>query len=188
MRAGVSDRSAGTRFMSLRFELPQLTGRLSLAAVAPLLGFSSRFLSTILLSHFLALGELGAAIAITVVIATSELISEVGLNHVVLIRSGPEARQFLAAAHLLQAVRGMIIAAALALVCVPISSLFGIPQLWKSFLAAASIPFMRSFYHLGIHQIQRENQYRPYAFSVGISSVAALAIALLAVLWIPDHR
>jgi O-antigen/teichoic acid export membrane protein len=85
-------------------------------------------------------------------------------------------------------VRGMILSTALALLCVPISSLFGIPQLWKSFLFAALIPLMRSFYHLGVHQIQREYQYRPYALSVGISSLAALAVALLAVLWIPDHR
>jgi PST family polysaccharide transporter len=176
------------RHMSFRLELSQLTRRFSLAAVAPLVGFSSRFLRTILLSHFLAPGEFGAAIAITVVIATSELISEVGLNQVVLIRSGPEARQFLAAAHLLQLIRGASISTGLVLLCVPISSLFGIPQLWKSFLCAALIPLMRSFYHLGIHQIQREYQYRPHALSVGISSLAALAVALLMVPWISDHR
>jgi O-antigen/teichoic acid export membrane protein len=176
------------RLMSFRLELPQLTRRFSLAAVAPLVGFSSRFLRTVLLSHFLAPGEFGAAIAITVVIATSELISEVGLSHVVLIRSGPEARQFLAAAHLLQLIRGVAISTGLALLCVSISSLFGIPQLWKSFLFAALIPLMRSFYHLGIHQIQREYQYRPHALSVGISSLAALAVALLLVSWISDHR
>ena len=83
------------RVMTFRFNLAPWTARLSLAVVAPLVGFSCRFLRTIVLSHFLAPGELGVAIAITVVIATSELISDVGLNHVVLVRSGPEARQFL---------------------------------------------------------------------------------------------
>jgi O-antigen/teichoic acid export membrane protein len=174
--------------MTFRFKLAPWTARLSLAVVAPLVGFSCRFLRTIVLSHFLAPGELGVAIAITVVIATSELISEVGLNHVVLVRSGPEARQFLAAAHVLQLVRGVTISTILALLCVPISSLFGIPQLWKSFLVAALIPLIRSFYHLGVHQIQREYDYRPYALSIGISSLAALCVALLLVLWIPDHR
>jgi len=176
------------RVMTFRFKLAPWTARLSLAVVAPLVGFSCRFLRTIVLSHFLAPGELGVAIAITVVIATSELISEVGLNHVVLVRSGPEARQFLAAAHVLQLVRGITISTILALLCVPISSLFGIPQLWKSFLVAALIPLIRSFYHLGVHQVQREYDYRPYALSIGISSLAALCVALLLVLWIPDHR
>jgi len=174
--------------MTFRFKLAPWTARLSLAVVAPLVGFSCRFLRTIVLSHFLAPGELGVAIAITVVIATSELISEVGLSHVVLVRSGPEARQFLAAAHVLQLVRGITISTILALLCVPISLLFGIPQLWKSFLVAALIPLIRSFYHLGVHQVQREYDYRPYAVSVGISSLAALCVALVLVLWIPDHR
>jgi O-antigen/teichoic acid export membrane protein len=176
------------RVMTFRFKLAPWTSRLSLAVVAPLVGFSCRFLRTIVLSHFLAPGELGVAIAITVVIATSELISDVGLNHVVLVRSGPEARQFLAAAHVLQLVRGIAISTILALLCVPISSLFGIPQLWKSFLVAALIPLIRSFYHLGVYQMQREYDYRPYALSIGISSLAALCLALLLVLWIPDHR
>ncbi|OKO90682.1 hypothetical protein AC629_04280 [Bradyrhizobium sp. NAS80.1] len=174
--------------MIFRLKLASLTARLSLAAVAPLVGFSSRFLRTVLLSHFLAPGELGVAIAITVVISTSELISEVGLNHLVLVRSGSEAREFLAAAHLLQLARGMMISTVLAALCVPISSLFGISQLWKSFLVAAVIPLVRSFYHLGVYQIQREYQYRPYALSVGISTLAGLGVAMLLVFWIPDHR
>jgi O-antigen/teichoic acid export membrane protein len=178
----------GLRGMNFRSKLAPLTARLSLAAVAPLVGFSSRFLRTVLLSHFLAPGELGVAITITVVVTTSELISEVGLNHLVLVRSGEEAREFLAAAHLLQLARGMIISTVLAALCVPISSLFGISQLWKSFLVAALLPLTRSFYHLGVYQIQREYQYRPYALSVGISSIAGLGAAVLLVFWIPDHR
>src|ERR1700716_4132614 len=96
--------------------------------------------------------------------------------------------KFLAAAHVLQLVRGIMISTILALLCVPISSLFGIPQLWKRFLVAALIPLIRSFYHLGVHQVQREYDHRPYALSIGISSLAALCLALLLVLWIPDHR
>lgn len=174
--------------MKPRFKVGPLAGRLSIAAVAPLVGFSCRFLRTILLSHFLAPAELGVAIAITVVIATSELISEVGLNHVVVVRSGSEAQEFLAAAHMLQILRGLVISAALAGFCVPIASLFGIPELWKSFLVAATIPLMRSFYHLGLHQVQREYVYRPYALSVGISSIAALTTAMVLVFWMADHR
>jgi O-antigen/teichoic acid export membrane protein len=174
--------------MSFRFKIAPWTGRLSLAAAAPLVGFSSRFFRTIFLTHFLAPAEIGVSIAITVVITTSEMISEVGLHHVVLVRSGPEARDFLSAAHMLQLLRGLMISIALAFLCVPLSSMFGIPQLWKSFLVAALIPLMRSFYHLGVYQIQREYEYRPHALSVCISSVAAFGIAMLMVVWIPDHR
>jgi PST family polysaccharide transporter len=162
--------------------------RLSLATVAPLVGFSSRFMRTVLLSHFLIPNELGVAISITVVIATAELISEVGLNHIVLIKFGTEGRRFLAAAHLMQLIRGFLISAALAGLSVPIASFFGVPDLWKSFLSAASIPLMRSFYHLGVYQAQRDYDYRPYAICVGVSTLGALAVAVLLVRWIPDHR
>lgn len=174
--------------MSFRFEISPWTRRLSWAAAAPLVGFFSRFLRTILLSHFLAPAELGVAIAITVVITTSEMISEVGLHHVVLVRSGPEACEFLSAAHGLQLLRGLVISIALASLCVPLSAMFGIPQLWRSFLLAAFIPLLRSFYHLGVYQIQRDYEYRPHVLSVCLSSLAGFGIAILAVAWWPDHR
>ncbi|MDA9444576.1 hypothetical protein XH98_36995 [Bradyrhizobium sp. CCBAU 51745] len=174
--------------MKLGFEIGPWTRRLSLAAAAPLVGFSSRFFRTILLSHFLAPAELGIAIAIAVVITTSEMISEVGLNHVVLVRSGPEAREFLAAAHGLQLLRGLVISIPLASFCVPLSAMFGVPQFWRSFLLAAFIPLVRSLYHLGVYQIQRDYEYRPQALSVCVSSIAGFAIVILAVPWVPDHR
>jgi O-antigen/teichoic acid export membrane protein len=174
--------------MSFRFEIASWTRRLSLAAAAPLVGFLSRFFRTVLLSHFLAPAELGIAIAITVVITTSEMISEVGLHHVVLVRSGPEAHEFLAAAHGLQLMRGLVISVALASLCVPLSAIFGIPELWRSFLLAAFIPLVRSLYHLGVYQIQRDYEYRPHALSVCMSSIAGFGIAILAVGWVPDHR
>jgi PST family polysaccharide transporter len=164
-------------------------GRISWAAVAPLVEFAARFSRTVILSRLLVPGEFGIAVAITIVITTAELATDVGLDKFVLLKSAADARHALAAAQALQIFRGLLLFAAIAVLAVPAVRFFGIPQAVASFEFAALIPLVRSFGHLGIQQIQRDYDYRPAALTVTASSVAGLAVAALAAATVlPDHR
>jgi O-antigen/teichoic acid export membrane protein len=164
-------------------------GRISLAAVTPLVLFAARFGRTIILSRLLGPGEFGIAVAITIVITTAELAADVGLDKFVLLKSAADARRALAAAHALQIFRGLLLFAAIAVVAVPAATFFGIPQAVASFEFAALVPLARSFGHLGIKQIQRDYDYRAEALAITASSVTGLAVAALAAATIlPDHR
>jgi PST family polysaccharide transporter len=164
-------------------------GRISWAAVAPLVAFAARFGRTVILSRLLVPGEFGIAVAITIVITTAELATDVGLDKFVLLKSAADARQALAAAQALQIFRGLLLCAAVAVLAVPAVTFFGIPQAVASFEFAALVPLVHSFGHLGIKQIQRDYDYRADALTVTASSVAGLAVAALAAATIlPDHR
>jgi O-antigen/teichoic acid export membrane protein len=164
-------------------------GRISLAAVAPLVLFAARFGRTFILSRLLAPGEFGITVAITIVISTAELATDVGLEKFILLKSAADARRALAAAHALQIFRGLLLCAAIAVLAVPIVTFFGIPQTVASFEFAALVPLVRSFAHLGIVQMQRDYDYRPVALALTASNVAGLAVAALAAATIlPDHR
>jgi O-antigen/teichoic acid export membrane protein len=164
-------------------------GRISWAAVAPLVEFAARFSRTVILSRLLVPGEFGIAVAITIVITTAELATDVGLDKFVLLKSAADARHALAAAQALQIFRGLLLFAAIAVLAVPAVRFFGIPQAVTSFEFAALVPLVRSFGHLGIQQIQRDYDYRPAALTVTASSVAGLAVAALAAATVlPDHR
>lgn len=82
-------------------------GRISLAAVAPLVIFAARFGRIVILSRLLAPGEFGTAVAITTVITTGELVCDVGLEKFILLKSAAAASQALAAAQALQIFRGL---------------------------------------------------------------------------------
>lgn len=157
--------------------------------MAPLITFAARFGRTVILSRLLVPGEFGITVAITIVITTAELATDVGLDKFVLLKSAADARQALAAAQALQIFRGLLLTAAIAVLAVPAVTFFGIPQAVASFKLAALVPLVRSFWHLGIKQIQRDYNYRAEALAVTASSVAGLAVAALAAATIlPDHR
>jgi O-antigen/teichoic acid export membrane protein len=164
-------------------------GRISFAAAVPLVIFAARFGRTFILSRLLVPGEFGITVAITIVIGTAELATDVGLDKFILLKSAADARQALAAAHALQIFRGLLVTAAIALLAVPAATFFGIPQAVASFKFAALVPLVHSLGHLGIKQIQRDYDYRAEALARTASSVAGLAVAALAAATIlPDHR
>jgi O-antigen/teichoic acid export membrane protein len=164
-------------------------GRISWAAVAPLVVFAARIGRTVILSHLLAPGEFGITVAITVVISTAELATDVGQVKFIMLKPAAAARQALAAGHALQIFRGLLLSAAIAVLAVPAVTFFGIPQAVGSFEFAALVPLVRSFTHLGIEQIQRDYDYRAVALAVTASSATGLAVAAIAAATIlPDHR
>ncbi|MFZ0494256.1 MAG: oligosaccharide flippase family protein [Methylocella sp.] len=164
-------------------------GRISWAAATPLVLFAARFGRTFILSRLLAPAEFGITVAITIVMTTAELATDVGLEKFILLKSGADARRALAAAHAIQIVRGLLLSVAVAVLAGPAVTFFGVPQAVASFEFVALVPLVRSFGHLGIQQIQRDYNYRPAALARTASNAAGLAVAALAAATIlPDHR
>jgi O-antigen/teichoic acid export membrane protein len=165
------------------------TGRISLAAIAPFVIFAARFGRTVILSRLLAPSEFGITVAITIVITTAELATDVGLEKFVLLKSATDAPRALEAAHALQIIRGLLLAVATAAAAGPAVTFFGVPQAIASFEIAALVPLVRSLGHLRIKQVQRDYNYRPEALAVTASNISGLAVAALgAATILPDHR
>jgi O-antigen/teichoic acid export membrane protein len=96
--------------------------------------------------------------------------------------------QALPAAHMLSIARGTMLALLMLISAHPTAILFGVPQFAGSFIAAASIPFLSSFSHLGIKQVQREYVYLPDTLAVVFANLAAVLMLVLAIALFRDHR
>jgi len=162
--------------------------RLTLTTTGTGVEFIFRFLRTVILSRLLAPSEFGVAVAITVVIFMSELVSDIGLDRFVLNRPPADASDALATAHALTILRGVVVAAGVLLAAPMLANLFGVPQFRSSFALAAAIPILRGLAHLGVKQAQRQYDYRLEAVSIIVAQLAAL-LATVAVAYLqPDHR
>ncbi len=122
----------------------------------------------------------------TVVIGTAGLISDVAIDKFVMVRSDED--RALAAVHMLSLIRGALIALALIVSASNLSQFFGVPQFSMSFALIAIVPFVRSFGHLDIVQVQRNHNYVPSMITQLLAQVAALIATLPAVYVLRDHR
>jgi O-antigen/teichoic acid export membrane protein len=160
--------------------------RASIISVAAVAEFLSRFARTAILSRLLAPSEFGTAVAITVVIATAGLVTDVGLDKFVMVRS--DENKALAAAHAFSIFRGALIAVSLILSAPYTAAFFGVPQFSGSFAILAIIPFIQAFNHLGIMQMQRHYVYAPATHAQLLAQASALTVVLPAGFILGDHR
>jgi O-antigen/teichoic acid export membrane protein len=161
-------------------------GRGSTISLAAAIEFVSRFARTAILSRLLTPSEFGTTVAMTVVIGTAGLISDVAIDKFVMVRS--DEQRALAAVHMLSIIRGALIALALIVSASKVSQFFGVPQFSVSFALIAIVPFVRSFWHLDVVQVQRSHNYFPLMLTQLLAQVAALIATLPAVYILPDHR
>jgi O-antigen/teichoic acid export membrane protein len=158
----------------------------SVISIGATIEIVSRFGRTAILSRLLVPSEFGTAVAITVVIGTAGLITDVAIDKFVMVRSDED--RALAAVHMLSLIRGALIALALIVSASNISQFFGVPQFSISFALIAIVPFVRSFGHLGIVQVQRTHNYFPSMLTQLLAQVAALVATLPAAYVLRDHR
>lgn len=148
----------------------------------------SHFLRTVILSRMLAPRDFGLAIAITVVISFADLVSDFGLDRFLISRASDDDREALAAAHGLQVMRGLVIAALIWFGAPWIGRLFGASAHAADFQWCAAILALRAFVHLDVRQVQRALRFAPEATASLSARLAALAAVYPAVLAFGDFR
>jgi O-antigen/teichoic acid export membrane protein len=160
--------------------------RSSIISIAAVVEVASRFGRTAILSRLLTPSEFGTSVAITVVMSTAGLITDVAFDKFVMVR--PDEDRALAAAHMLSIFRGGLVALTMILSASSIAAFFGVSQYSPSFALVAIAPLIRSFGHLGVAQAQREHNYVPSTLTQLFAQVAALAAVLSAAYMLRDHR
>jgi O-antigen/teichoic acid export membrane protein len=162
--------------------------RSSIISVAPAVDFGSRFARTVILSRLLDRDEFGISVAITVMLGTAALVTDVALDKFTVIQADENGQNALSAGHLLSVIRGVLISLILVAGAPAIAELFGVRQFWRSFAVAALVPLIGSFAHLGIKQVQRHYDYVPETWSIVISNLTAVCALPVAILIVGDHR
>jgi O-antigen/teichoic acid export membrane protein len=162
--------------------------RSSIISIAPAVEFASRFSRTVILSRSLATDEFGIAVAITVMLGIASLVTDVAIDKFAVIEADESGREALAAAHMLSLVRGGVLSLILAASAPLTAALFGVGDSADSFALAALAPFISSFVHLGIKQVQRHYDYAPETWCLLFSNGTAICALLIAVAIFHDHR
>jgi O-antigen/teichoic acid export membrane protein len=161
--------------------------RISFASVAPLADFGGRFLRMMLLSRLLAPVEFGTSVALTVVLSSVFMVTDIGLDRFVLLNRGDQGRSALAAAHFVQISRSVSVALVVVALAGPFAGLFGVPAAADSFRWGALMPLVHGFAHLGPKQAQQHYNFRQDAAATSIASAVSLAVTVPAAWLCRDH-
>jgi len=160
--------------------------RTSILSIAPLLEVASRFGRTAILSRFLAPTQFGTAVALSVVVASVGLVTDMAIDKFVMTRF--DDHRALAAAHMVSLVRGALLACAIVVAAPSIAAGFGVPQFADSFALIAIVPFLQGLVHLEIKQCEGSYNYVPEMRAQLVGQIAGFFAVVVATYIMRDNR
>ncbi len=123
-------------------------------------GFS--FVRNAMIGHWLSRGDFGIAASITLMLQLIEILSDVGVDRLIVQADDGEDRRLQANAHALLLLRGVVIAALILALAWPAAAFFHVPDAAPAFAAIALAPLLKGATHLDFRRLQRRLDNRPY--------------------------
>ncbi|MGH7155591.1 MAG: oligosaccharide flippase family protein, partial [Acetobacteraceae bacterium] len=124
-----------------------------------------RFARTIILSRILSPHSLGAAIALMTILASCEMLTDVGLDRFVMISNRWMRGQTVAAAQQIAVARALLLGTAVIVLAPFLADVFDYQSLAPSIRWLGLLVFVTGFRNPRIYQIQQEYAYRPEAIA-----------------------
>ena len=155
--------------------------------ISQVITFACRFIRNIIIARILTKEDYGIAATFALTVTTLESITAFSVDKIVVQSKHGEDPTFIAAAHSIQIIRGVLTSLVLFALAFPISYYFKIPDAKWAFMYLSSIPLIRGFAHLDIFSIQRKMIFWPKAF---VDTAPQIIITLLAwpvTLWLGDY-
>jgi O-antigen/teichoic acid export membrane protein len=160
----------------------------SIVSASPMIEYASRLGRTIILSHMLSPTEFGISIALTILLATAGLVTDISLDKFLMSSGGDDVRKTLGAVHFLTVLRGLVLAGAIFIAAPWIADFFGAPGSIWAFRSIGVISAISAFAHFGIKQALRDFSYGRDAVANVAAQVTAFAAIYPAVRGFGDHR
>lgn len=159
-----------------------------LAWTVPLLAEVGALLRSVVLAWATGPEELGRAMVLVLVLRLTEMISDIGVERLLMTSREGDEPEFMAALQGAALVRGAAMAAMLALLAWPMAFMLPDGARFGEYLALAAIPLMRAFLNLDYRHAERNFRYGPLALVEGGSVLIMLAALPLIGRAVPDHR
>jgi O-antigen/teichoic acid export membrane protein len=164
------------------------SNRLFVASISPVVGFSLRFVRTVIITRFLSPSDYGVVVALSAVVTSFEFLGDLGLDRFVAIKAGPQRAEAVAAAQQILLVRCAIIAALIFLLAPFLASIFGAPDHVDSMRWLAGLPLIHAFINYRIYQVRQEYRNGPVAITSVVANVMGLLAIYPALTWFHDER
>lgn len=154
----------------------------------PLLAEAGALARSAILARMIGGDELGRAIVLTLVLRLAEMVSDVGIERLLMQRPGAMPAGLLAALHGASLLRGGATAVLLGLLALPMALAFEGGAAATTYAALALSPLMRGLLHLDYRLAERDLRLMPMAVVEGGAVLAMLAALPLALMIWADHR
>ena len=143
--------------------------------VASLMGQIVALARYVLLARLLGPEQLGLAATLVVTAAFFDLISETGSDRFLIQDRHGDQVEVQHLVQLVYVIRGLMIAAALAVFAIPLSMFYRAPQLALGFVLLGMVRIILGFTHLDMRRVQRDLDFRPEAINTLVSETVGLA-------------
>ena len=159
----------------------------ALAWSVPLLAEAGALARSVVLAWAAGPEELGRAMVLVLVLRLTEMISDIGVERL-LMTSPRDDAPFLAALHGAAVLRGLAMAGLLGLLALPMAWALPDGAGLAACLTLAVVPLLRAGLNLDYRRAERNADYRPLAVVEGGSVLLMLLALPVIVAGLPDHR
>ena len=159
-----------------------------LAWSVPFLAEIGALLRSVVLAWATGPEELGRAMVLVLVLRLTEMISDIGVERLLMTSKDGDDPRFMSALQGAALLRGLAMAAMLLALAVPMGLMLPDGASLPEYMALAVIPLMRAFLNLDYRLSERNFSYLPMAMVEGGSVLAMLAALPVIGYLVPDHR
>ena len=159
-----------------------------LAWSVPMLSEVGALMRSILMAWAAGPEELGRAMMLVLVLRLTEMISDIGVERLLMTSRDGDDPDFMAALQGAAMLRGFAMALMLLVLAVPMSMSFSGGASLPTYLALAIIPLLRAFLNLDYRKSERNFRYGPMAIVEGGSVIVMLVSLPILTHLVPDHR
>jgi O-antigen/teichoic acid export membrane protein len=147
-----------------------------------------RFGRNVLLARLIGVEDYGVASTFAILMALVQMLSDVGLNRLVVQDREGDSPGFIAALQGLSVVRGALLALLVLAFADPIAAFLGQPGLGWAFRVIALIPFVQAISHFDLMRQQRAMRFGMMVKADFAGMAASLAALWPLALWLGDFR
>ena len=143
------------------------------------------FARNAVLGHALSPYDFGVAASITLLLQLVDMLSDLGHDRLIVQASDGDDDRFLATAHAIALLRGLLLAAVIYLLAPWAARFFGTPDATNAFALAALVPLIKGAAHLDCRRAQRRLDNRPQMLIEAVPQAIALLATPLALSLVP---
>ena len=142
----------------------------------------------IALARILGASEFGVTAMLAITLRLLEMGSDLATDRLMIQNALGNRPSFQATAQGIEVLRGVLAAAILCGLAVPVSYWFGKPAAWLAFALLGLVPLLKGWAHLDFRRMQRERKYSAAA-TVELSAASASLLACIPLgFWLQDYR
>ncbi|WP_176438512.1 oligosaccharide flippase family protein [Actibacterium lipolyticum] len=140
--------------------------------------FSSLMLlvRNLLVARLISVEDYGIAATFALSMAIVEMISQLGLQQLIVQAKDGEDPKLQAGLQGFQALRGLLAGGFLLLIAYPLANFLGVPEVAWAYQLMALVPVLNGFVHFDVFRLQRQMIYLPHILTISVPALVSVAL------------